>query len=95
MTEYGITAKPCFPVVAWMKENGYKIDIYIHEENQDREISAIYDMVVASYCQDIFIGSAKTNNVYFNGSTFSYFIYYMLPEHIQKVMIDMEAIMDG
>ena len=81
------------PIVAWMKQEGYLADLFLTDSiNTDRELSAIYDLVLATHCQDIFIGAYQKDSVVFAGSTFSFFISNLLPYHIPKILIDLDNI---
>lgn len=81
------------PILAWMDQEGYKFDLFHNEETgTDRELSAIYDLVLATHCQDIFIGAYQKDSAVFAGSTFSFFISQLLPHSIHKVLIDMDNI---
>ena len=81
------------PILVWMEQEGYNVDLINTEGlNMDRELSAIYDLVLATHCQDVFIGAYQKNSVVFAGSTFSFFISNLLPNHIPKILIDMDNI---
>jgi len=80
------------PVIEWMKEEGYTMDFFIHPEKIGREISAIYDMILASYCQDVFIGACNVENMQKLGSTFSYFVHSKLPDDVKKILVDLDNI---
>lgn len=81
------------PILVWMEQEGYNADMFHMEgAEMDRELSAIHDLVLATHCQDVFIGAYQKNSVVFAGSTFSFFISHLLPHHIPKVLIDMDNI---
>ena len=82
------------PILAWMEQEGYLVDQFCMDtgEDIDREMSAIYDLVLATHCQDIFIGAYQKDSVVFAGSTFSFFISNLLPHHIPKILIDLDNI---
>lgn len=75
------------PIIQWMLEEGYVLDVYKPEKVVGREISAVYDLVLATFCKDVFIGLCNQECTEIS-STFSYFISHMLPGHVRKVLID-------
>jgi len=76
-------------VIEWMREEGYNFSLLPKLETR-RELCAIYDLIIALKCQDVFIGASNIKRI--NGSTFSFFINRLLPNNVLKVMIDIENI---
>lgn len=77
------------PLIQWMKGEGYTVDVYTPDADiMGREIAAIHDLVLSAFCKDVFIGVCNPECTGFS-STFSYFISHMLPDHVQKILIDM------
>lgn len=77
------------PIIEWMKQEGYNLCVCPSPHVTRREVSAIYDMIIASYCRDVFIGAYHIDNMRMQGSTFSYFICNSLPANVQKILINM------
>ena len=65
------------------------IDKQQYIDTTDREISALIDLILSTYCTGIFIGNH--NHELKRGSTFSYFISCLLP-HIPRIDIDLDNI---
>ena len=80
------------PMIAWMEQEGYHIDYLHYQENEssNREILAIYDLILATYCQEIFIGVFQIGTPVFAGSTFSFFVSHFLPPSVQTILIDID-----
>jgi hypothetical protein len=77
------------PIVVWMEQEGYKVDLFRADNwETDRELSAVYDLVLATHCQDLFIGAYRNENAVFGGSTFSFFVSNLLPDRIPRILID-------
>lgn len=79
------------PIIQWMMEEGYMLDVYKPEKAVGREISAVYDLVLATFCRNVFIGLCNPECTDIS-STFSYFISHMLPKHVHKVLIDINNV---
>lgn len=76
------------PVLEWMSKIGYNW-FCIDKSPDGREISALNDMIAASYCNDVLICACNPHTT--TGSTFSYFIYSKLRYKAQKIIcLDMD-----
>lgn len=79
------------PVVRWMEQEGYWVGMYRDKElSKERELAAVYDLVLATHCQELFLGACQPEIM--AGSTFSFFLFHMLPDNVRKIMVDMDGI---
>lgn len=79
------------PVVQWMEQEGYWVDKYWDKElSAERDLAAVYDLVLATHCQELFLGACQPETL--GGSTFSFFLSHLLPDTVQKIMVDMDGI---
>jgi hypothetical protein len=58
----------------------------------DREMDAIVDLLVSSYCNNIYIGNFNIERL--SGSTFSYYIGKCMKNPVTKIYIDLDRICD-
>ena len=58
----------------------------------DREKNAIIDLLISTYCNNIFIGNFNVKNN--NGSVFSYYIWKKNKHNVSNIYIDLDHIYD-
>jgi len=76
-------------VTDFLKTNNYnfKMSEKIHD---CRELNAINDLLIASICNNIFIGNFNFHNL--NGSSYSYYVGKILKNQVKKISIDLDHI---
>lgn len=82
------------PVVQWMLDNGYHVHHVPKSEHTKpyREVCAAVDMEASRlYCDHTFIGTCNIKKL--GGSTFSYFLFCMMPPSVTKVCIDIDNLL--
>jgi hypothetical protein len=65
---------------------------FIDKLFEDREKNAIIDLLISGSCNNIFIGNFNIQQ--HNGSSFSYYIWKMTNDTIDKIYIDLDRIYD-
>lgn len=78
------------PVLKFLYENGYQVNVSDKSHVQGRELNAILDLLLSNSCTNTFIGNINPEN--FHGSTFSYLILRQLSLTTTKVLIDLDEI---
>lgn len=76
-------------VIDFLKNEGYKYHFF-QKNNEGREINALIDLLIASKCNNVFIGNHHPQKL--NGSTFSYYISIKLPTNVKQILIDVDHI---
>lgn len=76
-------------VVNYMKKEGYNLHC-VRKEYKFRELNAIQDLIIGTYCNHKFIGNFNTRTS--QGSSFDYIIWKKLRQSILKIFIDLENI---
>lgn len=74
-------------VVEWMRQNGYHVH-YLPKPTKERELNAICDLQMGRFCDHTFIGACNVENT--SGSSFSYFLFCMMPPEVVKICIDLD-----
>jgi hypothetical protein len=78
-------------VVDFLLRNEYNF-IIPEKQFTNRHLNAIVDMLISKTCNNIFIGCYNFNKK--NGSTFSYYCQKQMSDSVQKVMIDIDFILE-
>jgi len=79
-------------VIDFLNNDNYNYK-FINKFFKDREKNAIIDLLISKYCNNVFIGNFNIKNC--NGSSFSYYIWKMTNDNINKIYIDLDNIYDG
>jgi hypothetical protein len=73
--------------------NKYKYNYKcINKSFKDREKNAIIDLLISKSCNNVFIGNFNIHKC--NGSSFSYYLWKMTNDYIDKIYIDLDRIYD-
>ena len=78
-------------VIDFLNNNNYHYK-FIDKLFKDREKNAIIDLLISKSCNNVFIGNFNIHNS--NGSSFSYYIWKMTNDNINKIYIDLDRIYD-
>lgn len=82
------------PVVKWMLRTGYRVSA-TQKRDQQREIDAVYDMVLASrHCDHVFIGMCN-HDWDMNSSFYSFILSCRMRESVRKVFINLNDILNS
>ena len=78
-------------VIDFLNENNYNYTFTDKMYNY-REKNAIIDLLISTYCNNIFIGNFNIKNN--NGSVFSYYIWKKIKHNVSTIYIDLDRIYD-
>jgi len=76
-------------VVNYMKKEGFNLHC-VNKEYEYREMNAIQDLIIGTYCNHKFIGNFNSQTS--QGSSFDYIIWKKADQSILKIFIDLENI---
>lgn len=86
-----LTSSQSNEVFNFLQSENYQY-VIVNKLYEDRELNAIIDLLVSTSCNNKFIGNF--NFKYLNGSTFSYYISKLINTNIEKIMIDLDRIIE-
>ena len=86
-----LTSSKSNGVFNFLQNENYQY-VIVNKLYEDRELNAIIDLLVSTSCNNKFIGNF--NFKYLNGSTFSYYISKLINTNIEKIMIDLDRIIN-
>jgi hypothetical protein len=77
-------------VINYLQQHNYTYYITPKNYNEGREINAIIDLIIGTYCNNLFIGNFNIQNK--NGSSFSYYLYKIIKNAKTSIFIDLDNI---
>lgn len=80
-------------VIDYLNKNNYNYET-IYKFYKDREKNAIVELLVSTYCNNIFIGNFNMKKL--SGSTFSYYVGKLIEDNVNSIIyIDLDRIFDN